>query len=262
LTPRGQPIEPQDRRPLRRTAHVDAVLCAARPPSWLRGSGLVHESARHLRERGVGDELRPALTILVDHGLLREERGGSRPRAKPASRGLAGRLLQTHRVRIPPCAARRSASATCRMNVAPESSARPRTRSRTIRVSVARLRLGAHLGTVRRLLAFAVAGAVAATSVASATSAYCPMMRAQALKHCCCPPARSEAPRLTCCTSSDEVSPSAASAREQRERVQLAPVLVAVAFSHPSGEPSVPVIAPARELLASAAGPPPVPLRI
>jgi hypothetical protein len=129
-------------------------------------------------------------------------------------------------------------------------------------ISVAHTALGAHLGTVRRLLALAVAGAVAATSVVSATSAYCPAMRARALKHCCCPPGPSEAARLTCCTQNGEVSASASSAREQTERVQLVPLLVAADFSHPSGEPSAPVTTPARELLASAAGPPPVPLRI
>jgi len=115
---------------------------------------------------------------------------------------------------------------------------------------------------VRRLLAFAVAAAVAATSVASAASEYCPAMRARALKHCCCPPGPAEAARLTCCTQSGEVSARTASVREQTERVQLAPFLVAVAFSHPSSDLSAPVITPARELLPSAAGPPSVPLRV
>jgi len=130
------------------------------------------------------------------------------------------------------------------------------------RVSVAHPTRGAHLGTVRRLLAFAVAAAVAGTSAASATSAYCPAMRARALKHCCCAPGPSEAARLTCCTQNGEVSARSASAREQPERVQLAPLLVAVAFSHPSGDVSAPVTTPARELLASAGGPPPIPLRV
>jgi hypothetical protein len=130
------------------------------------------------------------------------------------------------------------------------------------RVSVARRPYGTHVGAVRRLLAVAIAAAVTATSVASTTFSSCPAMRARGLKSCCCPPSPPRAARLTCCTQNGDASASASAAREQTQRVQLPPLLVAAVFSHQSVDPSTPVTTPARELLASAAGPPPVLLRI
>jgi hypothetical protein len=130
------------------------------------------------------------------------------------------------------------------------------------RVSVALPRRSAHLGSVHRLLAIAVAGAVAVTSVAAAPSANCPAMRERVLKHCCCPPGPPEAARLTRCTQDGRVSASTSSPREQTERVQVAPLLVAIVFSHPSSDRAIALTAPTRESPAIAVGPPPVPLRV
>ena len=130
------------------------------------------------------------------------------------------------------------------------------------RVWVARPAGGGHLATVRRLLAIAIAAALVGTSVASAAATYCPAMRAQALKHCCCPSGPSGGARLTCCTQNGEVSGPASSAREHTERFQVAPVLVAVLFAHPSADRTIAVIGPSRALHATSAGPPSVPLRV
>lgn len=113
---------------------------------------------------------------------------------------------------------------------------------------------------VRRFLAIVIAGAVAATSVAAAAES-CPAMRARALKRCCCPPSPQGSARLTCCTvtSTDRAT---SSARDRPEQAPLASHPVATSWSYPT--PPLPLFGgtPAQMLLASAAGPPVVALRI
>jgi len=90
----------------------------------------------------------------------------------------------------------------------------------------------------------------------------CLAMRAHALAHCCCPALAAGAARLTCCTVEDGSGVTTTPAREQTKELQLAPILAATDFSYPSDGFHVAPTTTARALLASAAGPPPVPLRI
>ncbi len=112
---------------------------------------------------------------------------------------------------------------------------------------------------MQRLLAILIAGALATTSFA-ATEA-CPTMRAHALKRCCCPPASQEHARLTCCavtTGGD----SRVVARDRQEQPKIDAAAAAAAWSFVCPAPALPVAAPRGSVLASAAGPPPLALRI
>jgi hypothetical protein len=112
---------------------------------------------------------------------------------------------------------------------------------------------------MRRLFALFIAGALAATSVAAADS--CPAMRAKALKRCCCPPSSPGHARLTCC----ETKTVAASATVVRDRHDQPPVVAAPAtalWTFVSVAPAHFSALPAQAVIASAAGPPPVPLLI
>jgi hypothetical protein len=113
---------------------------------------------------------------------------------------------------------------------------------------------------VRRLLAIVVAGVVVTTS-ATVASEPCPTMRAHALKRCCCPPAPQGHARLTCCTVTT-ADRSTNVAREHHEQSRLPAAPAALPWSFVGCEPSLLGPAPMRALYASAAGPPPLTLRI
>ena len=116
-----------------------------------------------------------------------------------------------------------------------------------------------HDRRMRRMLALFVASAIATTSVAAAES--CPTMRAHALKHCCCPPSSQGHARLTCCDTKTTTD-SRAAVRDRQEQTQVVVVPASASWSFVTLVPSLFVAPPSDELLASAAGPPPLTLRI
>jgi hypothetical protein len=112
---------------------------------------------------------------------------------------------------------------------------------------------------MRPLFALFVAGAIATTSVAAAES--CPTMRAHALKRCCCPPSPQGHARLTCCDAKD-ANGSRAAVRDRPERPQVVAAAATAPWSFVSLAPSLFVAPPTHTLVASAAGPPLLALRI
>lgn len=111
---------------------------------------------------------------------------------------------------------------------------------------------------MQRLLAVAVACTLATSSFAAVEP--CPMAPARA-RRCCCAPLSHEHPRLTCCRSAGgREATSVARDRPERAAMAVAPEAAARAFVSPG--PAVSVTEPRGSVLASAAGPPPLPLRI
>jgi hypothetical protein len=112
---------------------------------------------------------------------------------------------------------------------------------------------------MRRLFALFIAGTMVATSVAAADS--CPTMRAKALKRCCCPPSSQGHARLTCCETKTSAG-STTAVRDRHDQPQVVVAPASASWSFASVVPSLFVAPPTHGLAASAAGPPPLPLRI